>query len=425
MNDQQQSRADAMTETPKEAMDRLHRKFSAMSPFDQRMWLMRHAPLPSSQPAEAPADERAPQDDSWIDTEAKRQFAHLRDHDVWKNDGDFIEALVTCLGSWGLDMMTDDNTHDLYDLWLAARAAASPAADQPFHKLLAALIDIYDDERNNAPEDRCYVEGAWTEVINEARTALGAAQQPAQADAPATIPDECAASGASCSYAPEGRHGEMQCRYCGKAPADALDEEQRDALNEAICLANDGGLPGTADQLRSILALHEQADAPAEAREPVCKLCSSTGPDLPCAYPTEINRQQARRIAELESRLSVNPHPDDVAVDVFATVMKDKLAKARLKGRGGWQTCSPENLSWMLREHVEKGDPRDVANFCMMLWHQGSPITSSPGVSTATQLDKFIIEYGHILAQALSLTYYDVADRDAQIKRLLNGETDA
>ncbi|KVP19420.1 hypothetical protein WJ85_08000 [Burkholderia ubonensis] len=217
------------------------------------------------------------------------------------------------------------------------------------------------------------------------------------------------------------------------AQADALNEEQRDALNEAICWANDDGLPGTADQLRSILALHsqadapapdevtdkrfqailhhcrlylddesgkynaravltrifsiaassevpEQADAPAEALEPVCKLCRSTGPDLPCVYPTEINRQQAKRIAELESRLSVNvdPHPDDVAVDVFAAVMKDKLAKARLKGRGGWQTCSPENLSRMLREHVEKGDPRDVANFCMMLWHHGSPIVYAP-----------------------------------------------
>jgi hypothetical protein len=32
-----------------------------------------------------------------------------------------------------------------------------------------------------------------------------------------------------------------------------------------------------------------------------CKLCNSTGNDTPCAYPTEINRQQAARIAALES----------------------------------------------------------------------------------------------------------------------------
>jgi hypothetical protein len=33
------------------------------------------------------------------------------------------------------------------------------------------------------------------------------------------IPDECAATGSSCSYAPEGPKGEMQCRYCGKERA--------------------------------------------------------------------------------------------------------------------------------------------------------------------------------------------------------------
>ncbi len=56
----------------------------------------------------------------------------------------------------------------------AARAASAneTGAEGAFHKLLAALIDIYDDERNNAPEDRCYVEGAWTEVIDEARAML-------------------------------------------------------------------------------------------------------------------------------------------------------------------------------------------------------------------------------------------------------------
>jgi hypothetical protein len=37
----------------------------------------------------------------------------------------------------------------------------------------------------------------------------------AQADQD-SIPDECAASGASCSYRPHGMNGEMQCQYCGK-----------------------------------------------------------------------------------------------------------------------------------------------------------------------------------------------------------------
>lgn len=61
-------------------------------------------------------------------------------------------------------------------------------------------------------------------------------------------------------------------------------------------------------------------------------------------------------------------HPEDIAVDQFAVAMKAKLADARVMGRSGWQECDPAELSYMLREHVEKGDPRDLANFCMLLW---------------------------------------------------------
>lgn len=67
-------------------------------------------------------------------------------------------------------------------------------------------------------------------------------------------------------------------------------------------------------------------------------------------------------------------HLDDIFVDHFAAAMKEKLAQARAKGRGGWETCSRNDLSLLLREHVEKGDPLDVANFCMFLWTLGHGI---------------------------------------------------
>ncbi|WP_414488791.1 hypothetical protein [Stenotrophomonas maltophilia] len=72
-------------------------------------------------------------------------------------------------------------------------------------------------------------------------------------------------------------------------------------------------------------------------------------------------------------------HPDDLAVDAFAAAMKAKMAEARAKGRGGWEDpsqCNAEDLSRMLRDHVEKGDPRDVANFCMMLHQRGEAIAA-------------------------------------------------
>lgn len=75
-------------------------------------------------------------------------------------------------------------------------------------------------------------------------------------------------------------------------------------------------------------------------------------------------------------------HPDDAAVDAFSSAMKAKLAEARAKGRGGWNGDEPgmqQRLSDMLRAHVEKGDPRDVANFCMFLHQRGEAISPNAG----------------------------------------------
>ena len=73
-----------------------------------------------------------------------------------------------------------------------------------------------------------------------------------------------------------------------------------------------------------------------------------------------------------------NAHIDEAAVDSFASAMKLKLAQARAKGRHGWETCHPDALSAMLREHLEKGDPIDVANFCAFLWNKGYGISPLP-----------------------------------------------
>ena len=86
---------------------------------------------------------------------------------------------------------------------------------------------------------------------------------------------------------------------------------------------------------------------------------------------------QARAALALLSKLEEEQHPDDAAVDRFAVAMKAKLAKKRDEGRGGWSdpdVCAVEWLSTLLHRHVPKGDPVDVANFCMMLHQRGSGI---------------------------------------------------
>jgi hypothetical protein len=129
-----------------------------------------------------------------------------------------------------------------------------------------------------------------------------------------------------------------------------------------------------------------------------------------------VMRDEIARLNELTDRFSaainemtgptfmgepVLPHPDNTAVDAFAVAMKAKLAEARAKGRGGWQdkdNCPQQRLSDMLRAHVEKGDPRDVANFCMFLHQRGEAILPvPPGAGQADLLTR-----GRVAARALA-----------------------
>lgn len=71
-------------------------------------------------------------------------------------------------------------------------------------------------------------------------------------------------------------------------------------------------------------------------------------------------------------------HPDDEAVDNLADAMKAKLSFKRSTGVEGWQTMPVEQLRAGLRRHLEKGDPVDVANYCMMLHARGESTTSTP-----------------------------------------------
>jgi hypothetical protein len=101
-------------------------------------------------------------------------------------------------------------------------------------------------------------------------------------------------------------------------------------------------------------------------------------------------------------------HPDDIAVDQFAEAMKAKLAKKRADGRGGWEDrdrCSAEFLSTLLRGHVEKGDPVDVANLAMMLHQRGETIAPAIGVDAVAgaALDYYEEEVKELKTQSVEL----------------------
>ena len=87
-----------------------------------------------------------------------------------------------------------------------------------------------------------------------------------------------------------------------------------------------------------------------------------------------INRCLAEAQADIERLKSDGEnerHSDDVAVDDFAKAMKAKMKASREKGRHGWEWANVQYLAAQLIYHVKKGDPVDVANFCMMLHNRG------------------------------------------------------
>lgn len=113
-------------------------------------------------------------------------------------------------------------------------------------------------------------------------------------------------------------------------------------------------------------------------------------------------------------------HHDDEAVDRFAAAMKAKLAAKRADGRGGWDDktqCSQQFLSDLLRGHVDKGDPVDVANFAMMLHQRGEVIASA-------------LHPGDMSSQGMPITFTytnwrgETAQRTAVPKRIWFGSTD-
>lgn len=90
----------------------------------------------------------------------------------------------------------------------------------------------------------------------------------------------------------------------------------------------------------------------------------------------DVDKQEARTYALADCQfLGHDPHPDDVAVQLFAHRMRAKMKASREKGRSGWddpEDCSLGFLQNLLDAHVRKGDPVDVANIAMMLAHRGA-----------------------------------------------------
>ena len=71
--------------------------------------------------------------------------------------------------------------------------------------------------------------------------------------------------------------------------------------------------------------------------------------------------------------LDPDAQADRDGVRALAFAMESKLAAKRAEGYGGWNRpdeCTVDHLARLLLDHLPKGDPVDVANFCMMLFNR-------------------------------------------------------
>lgn len=106
----------------------------------------------------------------------------------------------------------------------------------------------------------------------------------------------------------------------------------------------------------------------------VCDKCGTTYTDYITNCP---NCEHV--VAKLVPECRIQAYKDGLSG--FVHEMAVKLAVSEVKGRSGWPMCTEQELSNMLREHVEKGDPIDVANFCMMLSSMHMRIVPPPAAS--------------------------------------------
>ncbi len=93
----------------------------------------------------------------------------------------------------------------------------------------------------------------------------------------------------------------------------------------------------------------------------------------------------------VEEVKQVNAHKpettDEHCINQFAEVMKTKMWNTSNEGRNGWEQCTAEDLHTQMYACVCKGDPVDVANYCMMLYHRGIGTSSGKWHMVATAID--------------------------------------
>ncbi len=107
----------------------------------------------------------------------------------------------------------------------------------------------------------------------------------------------------------------------------------------------------------------------------MCEVCRCQNNHPRHCYCERLNLQPSAPAGALTEE-----HPDNIAVNEFASAMRGKLGHKRRQGCGGWDDpaqCSLDYLRQLFYEHFRKGDMVDIANFAMMIWHRERALTAA------------------------------------------------
>jgi len=111
--------------------------------------------------------------------------------------------------------------------------------------------------------------------------------------------------------------------------------------------------------------------------------------DDPAIAQTIVASAKATKISDLQ-----DTEADNVGLARFASAMKAKLSRKRLEGRRGWNDPTECTVDWLWRllcEHVDKGDPVDIANLAMMIWNRQHPYVDGPAETSDPPIAQTIV----------------------------------
>lgn len=92
-------------------------------------------------------------------------------------------------------------------------------------------------------------------------------------------------------------------------------------------------------------------------------------------YLTNKLKTKWRHISKNISKIAPDfrdEYMDNELVNEAKKAMELKLEQKRIDGRGGWWStdCDTEYLKQLLKEHIDKGDMRDVMNLAAMIYYR-------------------------------------------------------